>query len=142
MNLNDQQNNERLRPGRRNLLPDVVISVWNALTLLVETKPSEAEIEDAATELYTKLHSRAFGSFPEGHSSIPAVTSCPTLLRLHAISFDEASRRFSQKILKSYRVDSPRGRQDFLVDLFKVLRWMVAVTRPSERLHMVPGVRR
>ena len=60
--------------------------------MTVECKVVELEIEDAATELYGKFHAKAFKSFPKGQSAVPGVTSCATLVRLHAVSFDFYTR--------------------------------------------------
>jgi len=87
--------------------------------MIVESRAAEFELEDAATELCLKLHSKAYKSFPRGfyfrltrhvyvcmyvmyylrpllsilgRDTLVGVTSCATVLRMHGISFDPYTR--------------------------------------------------
>lgn len=42
----------------------------------------------------------------------------------------------------SYHVDALSGRLEFIIDLFKILRWMITLKPSGELEHLVPGVKR
>ena len=39
-------------------------------------------------------------------------------------------------------MDSFEGRKDFIVDVFKIMRWMINLRTSEDNLHLLPGVRK
>mmetsp|Transcript_23650 Transcript_23650/g.32466 ORF Transcript_23650/g.32466 Transcript_23650/m.32466 type:complete len:676 (+) Transcript_23650:95-2122(+) len=64
---------------------------------------------------------------------------------INSMSTDHSNRSgvYSQRVVRSYRVDALDGRIDFIVDLLKLLRWMSSgVGELEDSLHIIPAVRR
>jgi hypothetical protein len=45
-------------------------------------------------------------------------------------------------LVKEYNVAELPGRVEFVVDLFKIIIWVLSLTAPVEGFHLVPGLRR
>ncbi|KAG9411156.1 hypothetical protein AC1031_016804 [Aphanomyces cochlioides] len=50
-------------------------------------------------------------------------------------------RTYETKILKAYNVKDANHRRDFVVDLFKILKWVFSIQEPNAFMHLVPHVR-
>lgn len=51
---------------------------------------------------------------------------------------------YSQRLVRSYRVDGQNGRMDFIMDLLKLVRWMASGSMEEKEnvMHIIPAVRR
>jgi hypothetical protein len=91
--------------------PDTVITVRGALVLKGEAKYAVSDLETASNELIDKFHQTAVNAFPSGCTRVIGIAS----------AFEERVR--------------------FIVDMFKVMRWMQSISEPNERYHLYPGIR-
>jgi hypothetical protein len=67
---------------------------------------------------------------------IPAIVSCNELISLHVITYNGTSRTFEEETLRTYGLNEKRGRVEFIVDFFKVLRWISSQEGPNELFHL------
>jgi tRNA A-37 threonylcarbamoyl transferase component Bud32 len=125
--------------SKAKLRPDGVITVNNAVVGIVESKASESDLDTAERELTSKLHEAAHCRFPVGCSSIVGFTTCASMVRIHLIV--HGNMLYSHHVLKTYPMESVGGRSDFIVDLFKLMRWMVLVKSSGALTHLIPGVK-
>lgn len=123
------------------LRPDCSLTWKGALFLKAETKFSDENIHIAVDELTSKFSKDAYVVFPFGCQSVIGIGSSLNIMQMHIIYYDNTSQEFKQKILKSYTVSNCSGRVEFLVDLFKVMRWVVTIDGPTSSFHLVPNVR-
>jgi len=134
--------NQHHYSSKAKLRPDGVITVNGALASIIESKAQESEMITAANEIPSKLNPTAYKAFPLNQMSIPGFASCSTCVTLHSVAYDHATKRFTQVQLKKYEMSIMGHRLLFLVDLFKILTWMVTLQSSQQLEHLVPGVKR
>jgi hypothetical protein len=122
--------------------PDTVIEVRGALVLKGEAKYEVADISQASEELIEKLHPIAFKVFPAGQTRVLGVASTYGVIQLHFIDYDGIRRKYSSELFSQYNASMLHERVRFLVDLFKLMRWMCCVSGPNANFHLLPGIRR
>jgi len=132
--------NEHDASSMKNLRPDFTALFNNVLVMKGEAKASHADMMASSDALVTKFHKHAYKLFPKGCNSIPAVMTCNEIIYLYSISY--FNDKFTKNLIKSYRVSSTDGCAEFIVDLFKILIWIVSQAEPVEIFHLVPGVRK
>jgi hypothetical protein len=123
----------------KKLRPDFAAMFGNCLVMKGEAKASRADMMVSSNDLIKKFHKLAYKLFPKGCNSIPAVTTCNEEICLYSISYN--NNRFYKRCVKQYDVTELRGRVDFVVDLFKLIIWILSQTEPTEGLHLIPDVR-
>lgn len=125
--------------SKAKLRPDFTGVANNVLVIKGEAKATMKDMNENANDLVSKFHKTAYKSFPQGCNSIPAVTTCNEAISLYSIAY--FNKKFTMARVKDYRVSSLEGRVEFIVDIFKILRWIVSQTEPVEKFHLVTGVR-
>ncbi|KAH9160390.1 hypothetical protein AeNC1_018984 [Aphanomyces euteiches] len=95
----------------------------------------------AAQELTEKMALAAYCTFPRGLTSIPAWTTCPTRFQLHRLSYVFNTKTYQEEVLTSYNVTATLDRMRFVVDLFKILKWVCSLDKPNVLMHLFPQVR-
>ncbi|KAG9411700.1 hypothetical protein AC1031_017339 [Aphanomyces cochlioides] len=95
----------------------------------------------AIKELTDKMADAAYFTFPCGRTSIPAWTTSSTLIQLHQLSYMPSSQKYMTTIVESYFVTDANHRQKFVVDLFKILKWVFPIQEPNGLIHLFPQVR-
>eukprot|EP00732_Lithocolla_globosa_P001669 Lithocolla_globosa_v1_NODE_881_length_3142_cov_19.214772.p1 type:complete len:393 gc:universal NODE_881_length_3142_cov_19.214772:1917-3095(+) len=125
------------------LRPDATIFLNGALNMKVEAKYLYADLARAEQELTVKMNSSSWRLLPRGCFSIPIVTSSATVVQLHTMYFDQTTRSFVLATPpRRYDVQDLSNRVSFVVDLFKLMRWMVVIPGPNQSFHLIPNVRR
>jgi hypothetical protein len=125
--------------SEKKLRPDFTAMFRSCLVMKGEANASLADMYAISGDLTRKFHKHAFKLFPKGCFSIPGVTTCNEAVTLYSITF--FNNRFSQQLVKQYTVSDLTGRVDFIVDIFKILIWILSQTEPTEGFHLVPDVR-
>lgn len=128
--------------SKAKLRPDGVFTVRGSVAGIVESKADKQSLSEAERELSSKFHPLAHKQFPLGHTSIPGFTTCATDVRVYSINYSHNTKIYGQTLLRSYHVDTLSGRVEFIIDLFKILRWMVTLKPSGELEHLIPGVKR
>ena len=128
----DLSSQPRLRPDFTAMYDKILVMKGEAKATLFDMMSS------AADELVSKFHTTAYRLFPEGSRSIPAITSCNEAIALYSISYFQ--NFISQKI-KHYDVTEIKGRVAFIVDVFKIVVWILSQKNPIEGFHLTPSVR-
>jgi hypothetical protein len=105
-----------------------------------EAKTTITDMMVSSGDLARKFHKHAFKLFPKGCFSIPGVATCNEAVALYSVTFFKNC--FSQQLVKQYNVSELPGRVDFLVDIFKIIIWILSHTEPTEGFHLIPDVRR
>jgi hypothetical protein len=123
----------------KKLRPDFTAMYQSCLVMKGEAKATQADMGASSGDLTRKFHKHAFKLFPRGCVSIPGVTTCNEAVTLYSITF--FNNRFSQQKVKEYDVSDLGGRVEFIVDIFKILIWILSQTEPTEGSHLVPDVR-
>jgi hypothetical protein len=131
----DPSSKPRLRPDATGMLNSMLM--WKC-----EAKSSLVEMVANSVDLVKKMHKTAFKLFPAECSEIPSWLSCNEEIQLVGIRYDTTTKRYTQRIVKQYRVSEMAGRVEFISDLFKMVIWMLSQGQPLERFHLVPGVRK
>lgn len=126
--------------SQKKLRPDFTAMFQNCLVMKGEAKASQDDMMTNIGDLVKKFHKHAFKLFPKGCSSIPGIATCNEAVAIYSISF--FNNCFSQKLVKQYNVSELRCRVDFIIDIFKILIWILSQTEPTEVSHLVPDVRR
>eukprot|EP01041_Mallomonas_annulata_P002305 gene2305-4486_t len=114
----------------------------NALFIRYEAKYSDSDILRTSDKFMDQFSSYAVGVFPLGHESIIGITSSVNKIQLYLISFDVICQRYVEHVIRSYSVDTLGDRVRFIVDVMKLLRWVITITGPtSTDIHLFPDVR-
>jgi hypothetical protein len=59
---------------------------------------------------------------------------------MYFIAWNYAEGRFSlSELVQAYITSSLEGRVKFVVDLFKIARWMAAINKPNKSFHLIPN---
>jgi hypothetical protein len=81
--------NQHHSSSRATLRPDGVIAVNGTLAAIVESKALESDV--AAREIPSKLHAKAFKTFPLNQLSIPGFATCATCVSLHSVTYNPST---------------------------------------------------
>ncbi len=125
--------------SKKRLRPDLTVMFNNFVALKSEKKTTYQEMMNSREELVTKLNKNAYKLFPKNCKSIPGIMSCNEAIELFSINYD--NKKFNLTKEKHYRIKNINGRVDFIVDIFKILVWILSQTEPTELFHLVPDVR-
>lgn len=136
------QNAHESSSDKTELGSDSTLMKQSMLVLKELAKTSATLLEVAREELLSNMNQDTFKCFPVGQSAVPGIVTSPTKVNLYAINCDPPTKSFSTSFIKSYDVQSTRGRIDFIVDIFKLLKWIHGLTEAVGVVHLVPGVRR
>ncbi|RQM21907.1 hypothetical protein B5M09_013867 [Aphanomyces astaci] len=136
--LQDKTHGASSRPGTR---PDAIFLKHDVLVGTCETKAYQKDLCIATKELAEKMADDAFRVFPKGMTSIPAWATSSTSIELHQLSYLPAAKTYTTTLLKCYDVSNFDGRHKFVVDVFKVLKWVCAIQKPNMLMHLFPQVR-
>jgi hypothetical protein len=99
-------------------------------------------LETASNELIDKFHQNAVNVFPSGCTRVIGIASAFGAIRIYFIDYSSASNtKFSTSLYRQYGVQRLTERVRFIVDMFKVMRWMHSISEPNERYHLCPGIR-
>ncbi|RHY60425.1 hypothetical protein DYB30_004094 [Aphanomyces astaci] len=120
---------------------EAVVVKQNAMVGKCVTRASWGEMTTATNALTYKLGPAAYCTFPDGLTSIPAWTTSSTIIQLHQLTYNCAVQSYSTRQLKTYHVSNLDGRHQFVVDVFKVLKWVGSIPKPHTTMHLVPGIR-
>jgi hypothetical protein len=107
-----------------------------------EAKATLVDMVANIADLTEKLHETAFKLFPCGCSEIPSWLSCNEEIHLYGIQYYSATKQYTHRVVKKYRVIELSGRVEFVCDLFKLAIWMLSQGEPLEKFHLVPGARK
>jgi len=123
--------------------PDTSIEINGALCLRGEAKYDVIDLETAQEELVDKFHPKAIARFPEKSKKIIGIASALGMIRMCLISHVlERLKKFEAELRTSYTVSNLSERVRFIVDLFKIMRWMMTVKGANAKFHLSPGIRR
>ena len=129
--------------SKRLLRPDTT-GVKEGAGILVfkeEAKDKSSSLSVACKELTEKMHPDAYKTYPFGLTSIPGFATCNNAIQLYSIDFNPYDNSYSTKLVSMYNVQDLGGRVSFLVDVFKLIKWIAGLSRPNESIHLIPGVR-
>jgi len=133
LNQHDESSNVRVRP-------DTSLTLRGALVLKGEAKQSASDMLAAQTQLIDGFSPEAAKLFSMDGNVMVGITTCSTSAAMYIISF--SNNRFSANLHREYDVQTKMfDRVDFIVDIFKVMRWIAATTGPSQQFHLAPNVR-
>ncbi|KAH9181543.1 hypothetical protein AeNC1_016481, partial [Aphanomyces euteiches] len=105
--------------------PNSAIFKGNVLVGMCEAKASQKQIAMATAELTEKMAVAAYSTFPRG------ITSLDHLL----------DTTYETRIMVSYNATDATHRQQFVVDLFKILKWVLPIQELNALMHLFPQVR-
>jgi hypothetical protein len=123
------------------LRPDATLQRQGATFMKVESKPSPLALPSAREELVGKFYRGATEVFPQGSMSMLGILTTPTQIELHRITYDNHFNRFDTVLIREYDVSAVGGRLSFIVDIFKLCRWVASITSPNQVFHLVPNLR-
>lgn len=123
------------------LRPDGVVEVDGCVVTIVESKGVVTQGVVARSELTDKLHPLAYKKFPVGCLSIVGITTTDAEINLYSLSYNPITRKYSSALLKRYTVTELEGRRAFILDVFKLVCWMLTVRSSGSMSHLIPGVR-
>ena len=123
------------------LRPDTTIMKHGALVLKGEAKRDASEMEAAKEQMLRTFFPDAVRVFPRFSFSVLGVTTCGTTASIYKICWMNGT--FSAVLHRDYNLQTvPLERLNFIVDIFKAMRWMMTVDAPVQGFHLVPAVRR
>ena len=117
--------------------PDATVEVNGCVALKIENKYLSSDLDPK--ELTDKLHPDAVRVFPMGNTSIIGFTCSTDMINIYII--DHSDRQFRALPYRSFNMTTMTGKVDFLVILFKIMRWMSAIIGPNSFYHLKPDVR-
>jgi hypothetical protein len=110
--------------------------------LKTEWKAHDDLLSEAKQSLVNKFHDKAIMVFPRRDRRIVGLIGCPRRVELFVITFDPSTNTFiTGTAVKVYLMAELRARIEFVVDLFKVCRWIATIDGPVGDFHLVPDVR-
>jgi hypothetical protein len=120
------------------LRPDFTATFNGVLVIKGEAKTNQTDMLDSKNELVSKFHKTAYKLFPVC-KSIPAIMTCNESISLYSIEY--FNKQYILTMVKLYNIGAFPGRVDFIVDIFKILIWIMSQTDPIEGYHIAPTVR-
>lgn len=132
--LNQQDSSDAVK-----LRHETTMMLNGALVLIGVAKLSAQEMEVAKSELVDKFFPDAQRLFPTDQPSVIGICTSATLISLYEIVCLGAA--FDTRLHRSYIMTVERDRVDFIVDFFKILRWVATVSGPNSPFHLIPAVR-
>mmetsp|Transcript_1139 Transcript_1139/g.1453 ORF Transcript_1139/g.1453 Transcript_1139/m.1453 type:complete len:456 (+) Transcript_1139:52-1419(+) len=133
LNQHDDSSNVRMRP-------DTSLTLRGALVLKGEAKLLASDMVAAKAQLIDAFFPEAASLFPMHGNVTVGVTTCSTTAAIYVISFSNG--RFSANLYRDYSVQTNvADRVRFIVDIFKIMRWIAATTGPASEFHLIPSVR-
>ena len=123
------------------LRPDTTAVKSNILVFKEEAKDKSSVLDVARRELTEKMHPDAFKTYPYGLLSIPGIATSNHSIQLYSINYLSRSKSFSTELVRSYCIQDREGRVAFLVDVFKLIKWIAGLRKPNQSIHLIPGVR-
>lgn len=127
--------------SKGSLRPDATITVRGAIGLRAESKYGVTGINAAKGELADKMDRKSLRLFPKHQSHIIGVASTEIAISVYFIYWSEKDNRFSTHELRTFNVNDRNDRVMFIVMIFKISRWLSAITEPNAFFHLYPSVR-
>jgi hypothetical protein len=122
------------------LRPDFTIYKSGALVMRVEEKADSRDLPSAKNELVDKLSDDAIQLFPFNQDRVLGLAISSFRVEMYFIAWNYAEGRFSlSELVQAYITSSLEGRVKFVVDLFKIARWMAAINKPNKSFHLIPN---
>jgi hypothetical protein len=122
------------------LRPDFTIYKSGALVMRVEEKADSRDLPSAKNELVDKLSDDAIHLFPFNQDRVLGLAISSFRVEMYFIAWNYAEGRFSlSELVQAYITSSLEGRVKFVVDLFKIARWMAAINKPNKSFHLIPN---
>ena len=119
--------------------PDGILMKNGALLMKLEAKDSALKLDAARVELVEKLAMDAIKLFPKGQDSVVGIVTSPTVFKLYLISQNAEGNFMTNNDPIVYLVDDMADRVTFLVDIFKIGKWIASVQEPNETFHLIPN---
>lgn len=133
LNQHDDSSNWRMRP-------DTSLTLNGALVLKGEAKLLASDMDAAKAQLIDTFFPEAASLFPMQGNVTVGITTCSTTAAIYVISFSNDC--FFAKLHRVYSVQTNvADRVCFIVDIFKIMRWIVATTGPASQFHLTPSIR-
>ena len=107
------------------------------LVIKAEAKNSSIDLPTAVSEFRETVRLM----FPRDCSIIPGIATSREFISLYRIYYDDSSKRFCSDLVKQYYVSDILGKNDFIVDIFKITRWVVSQATPTDYFPLVSNVR-
>lgn len=124
------------------LRPDITAFKNRALCLKIEFKASIDLMADARDSLVNKFSSKASVVFPKKSRECLGIIGCPSRVEMYLIRCEVDSEVFNvDNAIRVYLMDSLQERIRFVVDMFKVCRWIASIEGPVGEFHLIPDVR-
>lgn len=134
LNQHDESSKVRVRP-------DTSLMLRGALVLKGEAKLLATDMFIAKEQLIKAFFPGAASLFPLGGNVTVGITTCSTTAAIYIISHTDG--HFSATLHRDYAVQTNIGdRVGFIVDIFKILRWIASTIGPNSEFHLLPGIRR
>jgi len=125
--------------SKKRLRPNLTLMYNNFVALKNVKKITYRDMMSSTYELYTKFNKNAYKLFPKNCKSIPGIMSCNEAIQLFSINYE--NQIYDLTFLRHYRTKDISGRVEFIVDIFKILIWILSQTEPTELFHLLPDVR-
>ena len=123
------------------LRPDTTGVKSDILVFKEEAKDKSSVLGIARNELIEKMHPAACKTYPFGLLSIPGFATSNHTIEMYSINFIPSTKSYSTELVRTYSVQERDGRVEFLVDVFKIIKWIVGLKKPNQSMHLIPGVR-
>jgi hypothetical protein len=111
--------------------PDFSALHLGALVMKGEAKVTLQDMVAYRRDFTCKFSPSAYKMFPSGCTEIPAVTTSNEEIHLFGISY--CNQQYILNHLQSYRVLEMEGRVAFVLDLFKLIIWILSQIDPVEK---------
>lgn len=129
--------------SRANFCSDISCFKNSALCLKTEWKATELLLVDARDSLVSKFHKKAIMVFPRRDRCIVGLVGCPSRIEMYIITYDTTTKKFDHgNPVSTYLMSLVPHRIRFVVDLFKVCRWIASIEGPVGHFHLVPERRK
>ncbi len=125
-------------PSQPRSRSDFTAMYEKTLVIKGQAKATLKDMMMSAGDLIAKFHPAAYKLFPDGSSSIPTITTCNEAITLYSINYYQ---KFTMQQIRHYDVSVIQGRVAFIVDVFKIVVWILSQTNPIEVFHLAPDVR-
>jgi hypothetical protein len=129
--------------SRLSLRSNCTICRQFAICLRAVSNKSDDKLRNAELKLTKEFSPRGFCVFPEESSSIIGISTSPNYINIYIISFKGETSTYHSRQIACYKVvNDINTKVQFLVTLFKIMRWIASINGPKNKFHLVPGYRK
>lgn len=151
LNLDVTFNSKDSSSGLSSKHPDVILENNSVPFMRMNIKESNDKYNETLLEMMSSFFPSCYSSFPKGSDSILGAVSTRSFIGLYRIqsssfSLDKdnpiilTADQYEYKLIKKYNISTNFGRMEFFLQMIKICRWVVSITKKNANFTLIPQV--